>query len=104
MITGRSPRQFSIPPRADIIPKFDIREFVDQGLWVISTLYSYLAFTDDYSILDEVCAYYEIIDEKKGIYKKSEHMGDVLEHLLKITEYFDRKHRQSYRMSENTVR
>ena len=87
MITGRSPRQFSIPPRADIIPKFDIREFIDQGLWVISTLYSYLAFTDDYSILDEVCAYYEIIDEKKGIYKKSEHMGDVLEHLLKITEY-----------------
>lgn len=87
MINGRSPRQFSIPQRENDIPEFDMREFIDQGLWVISALHSYLCFTDDFSILSEECSYYEVLNEEKNIIGKSKHRGDVLEHLLKITDY-----------------
>lgn len=87
MVNGRSPRQFSIPPKENVVPEFDMREFIDQGLWVISALHSYLCFTDDFSILSEKCSYYEVMDEEKNIIGKSEHSGNVLEHLLKITDY-----------------
>ncbi len=87
METGRSPRQFSVPPTDDIIPTFDIRQFIDQGLWVVETLYKYIGITADYSILDEMCSYYKIIDEKKGEYAKSEIVDTVLDHLVKITDY-----------------
>lgn len=87
MDTGRSPRQFSVPPTDDIIPKFDIRQFIDQGLWVIETLHKYISLTGDYTILDEMCSYYTIIDEKKGLYKKSDIRDSVLDHLVRITDY-----------------
>lgn len=87
MDTGRSPRQFSVPASDDVIPKFDIRQFIDQGLWVVETLHKYISLTGDYSILDEMCSYYTIIDEKKDMYKKSETVDTVLDHLVKITDY-----------------
>ncbi|MBQ7399456.1 MAG: hypothetical protein IJW06_03210 [Clostridia bacterium] len=87
MDTGRSPRQFSVPPSDDIIPKFDIRQFIDQGLWVIETLHKYISITGDYTILDEMCSYYTIIDEKRELYKKSEIRDSVLDHLVRITDY-----------------
>ena len=87
MENGRAPRQFSVPARADIIPKFDIRQFLDQGLWIIETLHKYLSYTEDYSILEEKCSYYEIIDEKRELYKKSDCIDTVLDHLIKVTNY-----------------
>ncbi len=87
MINGRAPRQFSVPPKEGIMPRFDIRQFIDQGLWIISALYTYISFTDDYTILDEKCSYYEIVDEPSRQFKKSGHIDTVLEHLLKIMEY-----------------
>ena len=54
---GRPPRQFSYPPNATTPPAMDLRPFIDQGVWIISTVYTYLCYTDDYSILDEVCGY-----------------------------------------------
>lgn len=87
MTDGRSPRQFSIPPKKGIVPKFDMRQFIDQGLWIISAIYSYLCFTGDYSILDEECTYFDIVDEKKGIYKYSDKTGSVLEHVINIMNY-----------------
>ncbi len=87
MSNGRSPRQFAVPAVEGAIPKFDIRQFIDQGLWVIETLHKYISKTGDYSILEEKCSYYEIIDEKKAQYKKSDVVDTVLDHLIKITDY-----------------
>lgn len=87
MSNGRAPRQFTVPAKEGVIPKFDIRQFIDQGLWIIETLHKYISKTGDYSILDEKCSYYEIIDEKNALYQKSDITDTVLDHLLKITAY-----------------
>jgi len=87
MSNGRAPRQFAVPAVEGAIPKFDIRQFIDQGLWVIETLHKYISKTGDYGILEEKCSYYEIIDEKKEQYKKSDVVDTVLDHLVKITDY-----------------
>ena len=87
MSNGRAPRQFAVPAVEGAIPKFDIRQFIDQGLWIIETVHKYISKTGDYSILSEKCSYYEIIDEKKAQYKKSEIVDTVLDHLIKITDY-----------------
>lgn len=62
MSNGRAPRQFSIPNDPETVPDFDLRMYIDQGVWIISTIYTYIAHTDDWSILDEECGYYELID------------------------------------------
>ncbi len=87
METGRPPRQFSVPPSDDVMPQFDMRQFIDQGYWIIETLYKYVGTTGDFSILDKMCTYYKVIDEKKGIFEKSKIVDSVLDHLVKITDY-----------------
>lgn len=91
MSNGRPPRQFSVPDNDSIIPTFDIRQFIDQGLWIIETVHKYISSTDDWSILDEKCSYYDIIDEYKALYKKSDVVDSVLDHLLKITDFLTDK-------------
>ena len=91
MSNGRPPRQFSVPDNDSIIPTFDIRQFIDQGLWIIETVLKYISSTGDWSILDEKCSYYDIIDEYKGLYKKSDVVDSVLDHLLKITDFLTDK-------------
>lgn len=87
MDNGRPPRQFSVVDINKEIPVFDIRQFIDQGLWIIETLHKYLSTTNDYSILKEECSYFKIVDEKSGVYEKSSLKDSVLEHLLRITDY-----------------
>lgn len=87
MDNGRPPRQFSVVDINKEIPVFDIRQFIDQGLWIIETVHKYLCTTNDYSILSEKCSYFHIIDEKSALYKKSDVTDTVLEHLIKITDY-----------------
>ena len=49
----------------------DLRPFIDQGVWVISTIVTYLKLNGDFGFLGEVCGYYEIVDEKKrDVYKR----------------------------------
>ena len=84
---GRTPRQFSVPADENALPELDLREYVDQGVWIISTIYTYLAFTDDYSILNEECSYYELTDRIAHSFRKSDMRDSVLEHMLKIMEY-----------------
>lgn len=87
MDNGRPPRQFSVVDIQKEIPVFDIRQFIDQGLWIVETLHKYLSTTNDYSILNEQCSYFTIIDEKAARYEKSQIKDTVLEHLIKITDY-----------------
>lgn len=84
---GRCPRQYTLPVREGTAPKMDLRPFIDQGVWVISTVTTYLKFTNDFEFLNEKCGYYEIVDEKKSLVKKSSIQDSVLEHLLKIMNY-----------------
>ncbi len=88
--SGRAPRQFTIPPVDSIMPSIDSRQFIDQGVWMIDTVYTYLAYTEDYSILDEICGYYilpptanydlaEPCDKKDSLLN---HMTLIIEFLL----------------------
>ena len=83
---GRAPRQFSVNHEKGESPVMDIREFIDQGLWIINTVYNYICTTDDYSILDKKCSYYDMIDEDRQIWKLGEETT-VYEHLTRIMEY-----------------
>ncbi len=89
--SGRPPRQFSVPPSPDALPMMDLRRFIDQGVWVISTIYTYLCFTDDDSILDELCSYYIAAPDNSHIVAKSPQSDTVLEHLMRIMEYLGSK-------------
>lgn len=84
---GRCPRQYSLPSGEGIAPAMDLRPFIDQGVWVISTIISYLRYTKDFEFLKEDCGYYDIVDEKKKIVIKSDIRDSVLDHMFKIMNY-----------------
>ncbi len=86
---GRAPRQVSFPTADNPVPAFDLRPFIDQGFWIIATLHTYLAFTKDFSILDEVCGYYKAENGYQwgGRTPRSELSDSVLDHLIRITDY-----------------
>lgn len=88
-ISGRAPRQFSIVKNRVGSPKMDLSAYIDQGVWIISTIYTYLAYTGDYSILQENAGYYEIVDETAQKIRFIDFEDSVLEHMLKITDYID---------------
>ncbi len=85
--SGRAPRQFSLPEYEGAMPKMDLRAFIDQGNWIISCFYSYLAWTGDYSILNEEIGYYEILDDKNV--RLSALRDSALTHLIKIVGYLE---------------
>lgn len=85
--SGRCPRQYSLPINEHAMPVMDLRQFIDQGVWVINTIINYIKFTGDFSILEENCGYYEIVDDKRRIVKKSEIHDSVLSHMLRIMGY-----------------
>jgi len=84
---GRCPRQYALPVHEGAAPAMDLRPFIDQGVWVISTIVNYLKYTDDFDFLNEQCGYYEIVDESRRQVKKSDISDSVLDHLLRITDY-----------------
>lgn len=83
---GRPPRQVAFPTSEDVLPEFDLRPFIDQGFWIISTLYTYLTYTDDYSILDEVCGYFKT-QKTYGPVDFCDTKDSLLCHIIKITDF-----------------
>ncbi len=83
-VDGRAPRQYSLPANKKQIPLLDLRAFIDQGVWIIDALYTYLAYTGDISILSEQCGYY-IYNGNKALLTHEK--GSVLQHLLRIVDY-----------------
>ncbi len=83
-LEGRAMRQYAAPSTGkDAL--VDSREFIDQGQWIISTIWKYLAFTNDYSILNEKCGYVELKSKKQAtLIDKQE---TVYEHLCRIIHY-----------------
>lgn len=88
LVDGRSPRQYSLSITGDIT-KADLREFVDQGVWVVSTIYSYIAWTGDLEILNESVGYQRIVDPVAGTTTATKEKDSVLDHLLGICNYLD---------------
>ncbi len=81
---GRPPRQYSYPKHENELPAMDLRPFIDQGVWIISTVYNYLCYTGDFTILGEECGYYKFIGNKVDFSKERD---SVLDHLIRIAEY-----------------
>lgn len=88
--SGRAARQFSIPQYGGQLPRMDLQAYIDQGNWIISTLYTYLSYTDDYSILDESCGFYEFVNEKTNSVRACGLRTTLADHLIRITDYLDR--------------
>ena len=81
---GRPPRQYSYSRSKDVPPAMDLRKYIDQGVWVISTFYRYISLTGDFSVLDEICGYYKLSDDSVAF---STQKDSVLCHLLRIADY-----------------
>ena len=84
---GRCPRQYSLPTHEGESPNMDLRPFIDQGVWVISTISTYLRLTHDFDFLDEICGYYDIVDDKSHLAVKSDKTSSVLEHMFDIMDF-----------------
>lgn len=86
---GRAPRQISFPTESDPVPPFDLRPFIDQGFWIIAAMHNYLAYTNDFSVLEEVCGYYKAERGYQwgGKTPRSDISDSVLDHLIRITDY-----------------
>ncbi len=84
---GRAPRQYSLPPFEGATPAMDLRPFIDQGVWIISTISTYLKYTGDFSFLDEMCGYYEFVNEKAHVAKKLDLTSTVLQHMFDIMSF-----------------
>ena len=85
--TGRCYRQYSLPTSTGEIGRMDLRQFIDQGVWVVSCIATYLRVTGDIAFLDTPCSYYKIVDEQRGQVQPSKHRDSVLQHLFKIMHY-----------------
>ncbi len=89
LVTGRAPRQFSVPDDPTVDVPVILEKYIDQGVWIISTIYTYLSYTGDYSILNEICGYIEV-DDDDDVYvsaRRSAERDTVLEHLKRIMDY-----------------
>jgi len=84
---GRLPRQYALPVSKNVAPTMDLRPFIDQGVWVISTIATYLRQTKDITFLTELCGYHDFLDEHKHIARKSLQEDTILEHMFKIMDY-----------------
>ena len=82
---GRPPRQVSIPNNPAEFPQFDLREYIDQGIWIINTVFAYLSFTGDYTVLNEKCGYFKLY--QNGKIERSKEVTDVLEHVFRIADF-----------------
>jgi len=84
---GRCPRQYILPKEKGQTHGMDLRPFIDQGVWVISTIITYLRYSKDYDFLRVPVGYYEFLDEEKHLARQAEGEGTVLTHMLAIMAY-----------------
>lgn len=83
--SGNPPRQYSLPPIGSDEARMDLRPFIDQALWIISTIYTYLSYTDDYAFLDIECGYFEIVSSSSA--RRSNIKDSVLHHMIRLMDY-----------------
>lgn len=81
--SGRCPRQYALPSGNKEVA-MDLRPFIDQGVWVISTIMTYIKVTKDWSLLQEICGYIVFDDIPNHIAHVSEKKSSVLVHIVEI--------------------
>ncbi len=84
---GRAPRQYSLPLTKISMPRMDLRPYIDQGIWIVNTIITYLKFTNDFTIIREMTGYYDVIDGPAKVVKRSDIKDTVFEHILRIMDY-----------------
>ena len=84
---GRCFRQYSLPTPSGQPGRMDLRLFIDQGCWILSTTCTYLRVTGDWSYLETPCIYHRITDEARGTVEPTDEQESVLQHLIKIMDY-----------------
>ena len=82
---GQAPRFFSIPQPGQL-SKMSIPNYIDMGIWMINAIDNYLRYTGDYTILDEICGYYEIVNENGAVVKISDKKDSLLCHMIAIVD------------------
>lgn len=90
LVDGRCPRQYSLPANGKPGPA-DLREYIDQGSWVVAAVYTYLCVTGDWSLLRETTGYHELVPGQWNAVRPAERRDTVLEHLLRIMGYLERQ-------------
>ena len=90
LVDGRCPRQYSLPAQGNP-GRMDLREYIDQGVWVVSVIYTYLSVTGDYDLLDQVVGYHQVSEEVANTAVPAEESDTVMEHLLRIVSYLDQQ-------------
>jgi len=90
LVDGRCPRQYSLPVNGQP-GRADLREFIDQGVWIVSTVYACLAVTGDAGFLDETVGYHDMTDANETAIAPGAERDSVLEHLLRIMGYLARQ-------------
>lgn len=78
-------------PRREFQGAADLREYIDQGVWAISAVYTYLAVTGDTSLLSEQVGYQQVCADDPKAMHPTEEKDSVLEHLIRIMDYLSRQ-------------
>lgn len=84
---GRCMRQYSLPKASGETGRMDLRPFIDQGVWVISAMATYLRLTGDVDLLSVECGYFRIVDEASGRVERCSERDSVLDHLRRIVDF-----------------
>jgi len=86
---GRCPRQYSLPVNG-VVGRADLREFIDQGAWVISAIHTYLAVTGDATLLKALAQFHRLDPMDGAAIQPTGEQSTVLDHLLRIVDYLAR--------------
>ncbi len=86
LVDGRCPRQYSLPVNGNP-GQADLREFIDQGVWAISTVHSYLSVTGDLALLKQRVGYHHPSPTDGATIVQSAEIDSVLDHLIRIMDY-----------------
>ncbi len=87
--TGRCLRQYSLPPVGAKAGRADLRPFIDQGVWIVNAVYTYLCHSGDYAFLEQEAGYHIIADESAGVILPGDERDSVLLHLFRIMDYLN---------------
>lgn len=86
LVDGRCPRQYSLPVHGNT-GRADLRPYIDQGVWVISALYTFCSVTGDTALLREVLGYHRLAADRDDRLAVADERDSVLEHLMRIMRY-----------------
>jgi len=83
---GRAPREYA-PCVLGLPLAFSLKKYIDQGVWIISMMNTFLKITGDKAFFAEELGYYEFPDNDPNKAFASEERDSILEHLIRIQDF-----------------